>query len=191
MSTTSQRIQEGMNLRGYKQIDLVEKTGISKGALSSYISGRYVPKQNNIYLIAKALDVNEAWLMGANVPMERVSERVSEKPSATITLYNVHCETQPEAELVLTCRDLNDVNKKKVSSYTRTLLSTQQMEDEVYEVAAAASIIMWCILSLGLQWWNSSDDSDREISVGSDFLQRYLHVNIIFEKRITMKRGSV
>ena len=29
MSTTSQRIQEGMNLRGYKQIDLVEKTGIS------------------------------------------------------------------------------------------------------------------------------------------------------------------
>ena len=50
---------------------------------------------------------------------------------------------------------------------------------------------MWCILSLGLQWWNSSDDSDREISVGSDFLQRYLHVNIIFEKRITMKRGSV
>ena len=133
MSTTSQRIQEGMNLRGYKQIDLVEKTGISKGALSSYISGRYVPKQNNIYLIAKALDVNEAWLMGANVPMERVSE----KPSATITLYNVHCETQPEAELVLTYRDLNDVNKKKVSSYTRTLLSTQQMEDEVYEVAAA------------------------------------------------------
>lgn len=136
MSTTSQRIQEGMNLRGYKQIDLVEKTGISKGALSSYISGRYVPKQNNIYLIAKALDVNEAWLMGANVPMERVSE----KPSATITLYNVHCETQPEAELVLTYRDLNDVNKKKVSSYTRTLLSTQQMEDELLAAHARTDI---------------------------------------------------
>lgn len=65
------------------------------------------------------------------------------------------------------------------------------MHTTVSTVAAAASIIMWCILSLGLQWWNSSDDSDREISVGSDFLQRYLHVNIIFEKRITMKRGSV
>ena len=140
MSTTSQRIQEGMNLRGYKQIDLVEKTGISKGALSSYISGRYVPKQNNIYLIAKALDVNEAWLMGANVPMERVSERVSEKPSATITLYNVHCETQPEAELVLTYRDLNDVNKKKVSSYTRTLLSTQQMEEDLLAAHARTDV---------------------------------------------------
>lgn len=73
MSTTSKRIQEAMELRGLKQTDLVEKTGISKGALSSYISGRYVPKQNNTFLIAKALNVNEAWLMGFDVPMERDS----------------------------------------------------------------------------------------------------------------------
>ena len=71
MGTTAQRIKEGMEIRGLKQSDLVEKTGISKGALSSYVSGRYVPKQNNIYLISKALNVNEAWLMGADVPMER------------------------------------------------------------------------------------------------------------------------
>ena len=68
---TSKRIQKAMELRGLKQTDLVEKTGISKGALSSYISGRYIPKQNNTFLIAKALNVNEAWLMGADVPMER------------------------------------------------------------------------------------------------------------------------
>lgn len=74
MKTTADRIREGMLLRGLKQADLVEKTGISKGALSSYISGRYVPKQNNTYLIAKALNVNEAWLMGADVPMERKSD---------------------------------------------------------------------------------------------------------------------
>jgi len=74
MKTTADRIREGMYLRGLKQTDLVEKTGISKGALSSYISGRYVPKQNNTYLIAKALNVNEAWLMGADVPMDRKSD---------------------------------------------------------------------------------------------------------------------
>lgn len=71
MKTIAERIREGMELRSLKQSDLVEKTGISKGALSSYISGRYAPKQNNIYLIAKALSVNEAWLMGADVPMSR------------------------------------------------------------------------------------------------------------------------
>lgn len=73
MNSTAKRLKEGMEIRGIKQSDLAEKTGISKGALSSYLSGRYVPKQNNIYLIAKALDVNEAWLMGADVPMEKTN----------------------------------------------------------------------------------------------------------------------
>ena len=69
--TIADRIKKGMAIRGLRQTDIIEKTGINKGALSSYISGRYEPKQNNIYLIAKALNVNEAWLMGADVPMDR------------------------------------------------------------------------------------------------------------------------
>lgn len=83
MGTTSDRIKEGMAIRGLKQADLVERTGISKGALSSYISGKYAPKQNNIYRIAKALNVNEAWLMGADVPMGR---DITPKPQRGITI---------------------------------------------------------------------------------------------------------
>lgn len=71
MKTIAERLKEGMELRQLKQVDIIEKTGINKGALSSYISGKYEPKQNNIYLLAKALNVNEAWLMGHDVPMER------------------------------------------------------------------------------------------------------------------------
>ena len=85
MESTAQRIKRGMNLRDYKQSDLVEKTGISKGALSSYISGRYTPKQNNIFLIAKALNVSEAWLMGADVPMDRI-ETSSNSKGCTINV---------------------------------------------------------------------------------------------------------
>lgn len=73
MENTSTRLKKALNLRNLKQIDIVERTGINKGALSSYISGKYEPKQTNIYLLAKALDVNEAWLMGYDVPMERDS----------------------------------------------------------------------------------------------------------------------
>lgn len=71
MATLSDRLKQGMHLRNMKQVDIIEKTGINKGALSSYISGRYEPKQNNIHLLALALDVSEAWLMGHDVPMER------------------------------------------------------------------------------------------------------------------------
>lgn len=93
MKTTAERIKEGLKLRELKQADLVERTGISKGALSSYMSGRYIPKQNNIYLIAKALNVSESWLMGFNVPMERTNNILSSvsetaKPPQIIAYYN-------------------------------------------------------------------------------------------------------
>ena len=64
------RIKEAINLRGFKQADIVKNTGINKGALSSYIKGNYLPKQVNLYKIAKALNVNPTWLMGYNVPMD-------------------------------------------------------------------------------------------------------------------------
>ncbi len=60
-----------MHLRNMRQADLVNLTGIGKSSISTYISGEYEPKQKNIYKIAKALDVSEAWLMGLDVPMER------------------------------------------------------------------------------------------------------------------------
>lgn len=66
-------------MRKMKQVDLVKVTGIGKSSISTYISGEYEPKQKNIYKIAKALDVNEAWLMGYDVPMER------NKPASTET----------------------------------------------------------------------------------------------------------
>mgnify|MGYP000474040550 CR=1 FL=1 len=118
MSTTSKRIQEGMELRGLKQADLVEKTGISKGALSSYISGRYVPKQNNTFLIAKALNVNEAWLMGADVPMERIDT----------TAEN---QTRDQKELNEIYIQLSSNNRERVLTYSKSLLSTQQLDDEL------------------------------------------------------------
>lgn len=71
MATIAERIREGLALRGMRQIDLVEQTGIGKSSISTYLSGEYEPKQKNIYKIAKALNVSEAWLMGYDVPKER------------------------------------------------------------------------------------------------------------------------
>lgn len=71
MKSIGDRIIEILELRGMKQSDLVNKTGIGKSSISTYISGAYEPKQKNIYKIAEALDVNETWLIGYDVPMER------------------------------------------------------------------------------------------------------------------------
>lgn len=65
----SKRINIALNNSSFSQADIVKKTGINKGALSSYLAGRYIPKQSNIYKLAEVLDVSPAWLMGFDVPM--------------------------------------------------------------------------------------------------------------------------
>lgn len=65
------RIEKALAIRGWKQVDLVEKTGISKGSINHWIKQRYQPKQKPLMKMAKALDVSEMWLAGYDVPMER------------------------------------------------------------------------------------------------------------------------
>lgn len=71
MSTTPERLREAMRVKEKKQIDLVRATGIDKGSISNYLSGRYEPKQEAIYKLSMALGVSEMWLWGYDVPMER------------------------------------------------------------------------------------------------------------------------
>ena len=70
MSSVSERLKYAMKLRNKKQVDLVRMTGIGKSSICTYLSGEYEPKQTNTYKLASALNVNPAWLMGQDVPME-------------------------------------------------------------------------------------------------------------------------
>ena len=69
------RLQEAMDARGKRAVDLVEETGIPKGTLSYYLSGKTKPKSDRLYLLAQALNVSEAWLLGYDVPMERTEDQ--------------------------------------------------------------------------------------------------------------------
>lgn len=95
-STFSERLNEAMQIRNIKQTELSERTGIDKSKLSSYMSGRYKAKQDGIYILAKALNVSEAWLMGFDVPMERklLPEDVGEQVIA-IPVYGKISAGQP------------------------------------------------------------------------------------------------
>lgn len=79
-SNCSERISSALAIRRMKQSELCAKTKIPKSAMSQYISGAFEPKQDRIYLIAQALSVSEAWLMGYDVPMERQDSKKSQSP---------------------------------------------------------------------------------------------------------------
>lgn len=70
----SVRIARALSIRGMKQSELCEKTKIPKSAISQYISGAFEPKQDRVYLISQALNVDPVWLMGYDVPMEKKEE---------------------------------------------------------------------------------------------------------------------
>ena len=71
IATCGHRISTALTLRGMRQSELCKLAKVPKSSLSLYLSGAYEPKQDRIYAMAKALNVNEAWLMGYDVPMER------------------------------------------------------------------------------------------------------------------------
>ena len=74
--TTSERLQEIMEERNLKQIDILnlakpfcEKYNIkmNKSDISQYLSGKSEPNQDKLAILGMALNVNEVWLMGFNV----------------------------------------------------------------------------------------------------------------------------
>lgn len=74
-ATTAERLKQAMAEAGKKQIDLVKETGLQRSAVSRYLSGEYEPKQKAINKLAVALNVNEMWLWGFDVPKQRTAEQ--------------------------------------------------------------------------------------------------------------------
>lgn len=78
LTTTAERLKQIMQERSLRQIDILKlcqpysdkfKVYIRKNDLSQYISGKVTPRENKLRILSLALNVDEGWLMGYNVPM--------------------------------------------------------------------------------------------------------------------------
>lgn len=69
------RLAEALESAGMRPIELSEVTGIPKSMISYYLNGKTKPKADRIYKISQALNVNEAWLLGYDVPKSRTAEQ--------------------------------------------------------------------------------------------------------------------
>lgn len=75
MENFRERLLEAMEIRGVRQIDLAQATGISKPRINQYVKGVYEPKQDALCKIADALNVDISWLMGHDVSMDIPTEK--------------------------------------------------------------------------------------------------------------------
>lgn len=108
------RLKQAMDFRNVKAVDLCERGNIPKSAMSYYISGRSEPKSPRLYIIAKLLDVDEAWLLGYDVPMERGTDQ---KELDELSAINERIKKEPEfRRLVIQINHLNPEQLEAVNN---------------------------------------------------------------------------
>ncbi|MGT2851647.1 helix-turn-helix domain-containing protein [Streptococcus pasteurianus] len=124
---TAQRLARIMNERNLRQVDILKKSEkfqkelgvkLGKSALSQYVSGKSIPDQDKLVLLAKTLDVSEAWLMGYDT-----NEQLTEPHKPSIDLSNLR-----EKVVMFDGKPLSDDDVKKIEQIIR--LSIEVMGDE-------------------------------------------------------------
>ncbi|MDF2538846.1 MAG: hypothetical protein K0S76_1867 [Herbinix sp.] len=120
--TTAERLNQLMESQNLRQIDILNKAQpfcqlhgvkLSKSDLSQYVSGLVVPGQDKLAVLGEALNVNEAWLMGYDVPMDtRVNyNSVQQKVDYMMEeSMNYHFRSS-ENRLLIAFRKLNELGK--------------------------------------------------------------------------------
>lgn len=114
MTSFKSRLKEVIDLKKVTQAEVCQATSIPKSALSSYLSGKYEAKQDRIYILAKYFNVSEAWLMGCDVPMERITK--TSEPAVTDSLADIKL-SPIQQELLNLLTELSPQELKQVFSY--------------------------------------------------------------------------
>ncbi|MCC8196373.1 MAG: helix-turn-helix domain-containing protein [Ruminococcus sp.] len=115
--TMSDRLKEIMKERNLRQVDILNlcqpycelyNIRLNKSHLCLYLKGSVTPKPDKLMILALALDVNEAWLMGYDVPAERVDSkdslvlsRLTDEEISLLLAYRKHPEMQNAIKTLL------------------------------------------------------------------------------------------
>lgn len=97
-STFSERLKLAMDLCGYRQVDVLKKASalckalgvkLASGDLSQYLSGKTVPRAKKLAILGQVLCVDDNWLIGRDVPMERSNVQIAADKEKSMTGYMV------------------------------------------------------------------------------------------------------
>lgn len=137
--STSCRLKKIMSERNLRQIDILNMTipycrkygvKMNKSDISQYCSGKTEPNQEKLFVLSKALNVNEAWLMGFDVP-------VNSQESKNCNDINYHFDYNEEI-LLTEYRKLNNIGKKKLISTAKEMNCSPLYNKNYREELAAA-----------------------------------------------------
>lgn len=125
VSTFSERLKQCLeNNSSLSATLLAEHIGLSKQAISMYISGQRKPKRPTVKAIAEALNVSEAWLIGYDVPMKRISENGNQTAQLLHQIENIFGKNSSVA-LSLFIK-LDEMDQLRITERMETLLENDK-----------------------------------------------------------------
>jgi len=128
MSNFKDRLIRAMSLRGMTQADLVKASGLSKPRINQYVNGVYEAKQDALLKLATALDINVAWLMGHDVPMEVNYEEIKKEIEICETIQQTYGEDA--VKLFSIYLSLNDEGKQAALAMLQGLTTNQNYKKD-------------------------------------------------------------
>ena len=73
-----QRLRESLSAKGITASELSRSSGVGKSDISNYLNGAYLAKQDKVYMLAKALNVDPGWLMTGVEPISKEDREADE-----------------------------------------------------------------------------------------------------------------
>ena len=118
---TAKRIREAMQDKGMSQQELADISKIGKSSISHYVNGTNEPGNKSAYMLAKALDVNPAWLMGLEV-----NKKIDEFSDEMIISGNAGSGKSDSIEKALDFLERYENANPEIQSAIRTLLKVSE-----------------------------------------------------------------
>ena len=113
------RLQEVMRSKGVRATDIAQHTSIPKGAISYYLSGKSQPKADRLHILAKYLNVSEAWLLGFDVAMARTETQI--KNDNLVQLIDKLRKDPGFFEVVSLLADVPEANRENLKPLLKAL----------------------------------------------------------------------
>ena len=115
------RLKSVMAEHKITQTELAKRTGIRQSSISDWLNNRYEPKQDKVYLLASALNVSPAWLLGYDEPdIQKHKDGYYTDPEAAE--FAEYLRTRPEARLLFSAsRGISKEDMEKAVEYIELL----------------------------------------------------------------------
>ena len=92
------RLLKTLNERGMTASELSRLSGIGKSDISNYLNGKYLAKQDKVYLLAKALNVDPGWLITGVEPRKKPPEEAEVPKTAEARILATGIDKLPKEQ---------------------------------------------------------------------------------------------